>query len=68
MDQSLQRAQANITIVSKRRLSKEQQGVLAQAQSFIEQAQSMRKTNLTAAKSLAERADVLTRDLARRTR
>jgi type IV secretory pathway VirB10-like protein len=68
MDQSLQRAQANITIVSKRRLSKEQQAVLAQIQSFIEQAQSTRKTNLTAAKSLAERADVLARELARTTR
>jgi hypothetical protein len=65
MDQSLQRAQANIGLVSKRHLSKEQQGVVAQVQSFIEQAQSTRKTNLTAAKSLAERADVLARELAR---
>jgi len=68
MDQSLRRAQANIAIVSKRRLSSEQRGVVAQVQSFIEQAQSTRKTNLTAAKSLAERADVLARDLARTTR
>src|ERR1700687_2199920 len=64
MDQSLRRAQANIAIVSKRRLSTEQQGVVAQIQSFIEQAQSTRKTNLTEAKSLAKRADVLARDLA----
>lgn len=68
IDQSLRRAQANIAIVSKRRLSSEQQGVVAQVQSFIEQAQSTRKTNLTAAKSLAERADVLARDLARTVR
>jgi hypothetical protein len=65
MDQSLQRAEANIARVSKRQLSKEQQGVVIQVQSFIEQAQSTRKTNLTAAKSLAERADVLARELAR---
>jgi len=65
MDQCLQRAQANIARVSKRQLSKEQQGVVAQVQSFIEQAQSTRKNNLTAAKSLAERADVLARELAR---
>ena len=68
MDQSLQRAHANIARVSKRQLSKEQQGVVAQVQSFIEQAQSTRKTNLTAAKSLAERADVLARELARTVR
>jgi len=54
MDQSLQRANSNIARVLKRQLSKEQQGVVAQVQSFIEQAQSTRKTNLTAAKSLAE--------------
>ncbi len=65
MDQSLRRAQANIAVVSKRRLSSEQKGIVAQVQSFMEQAQSTRKTNLTAAKSLAERADVLARDLAR---
>ena len=65
MDLSLQRAQANIALVSKRRLSKEQQGVVVQVQSFIEHAQNARKTNLTAAKSLAERADVLARELAR---
>jgi hypothetical protein len=65
LDRSLQSAQANIAVVSKRRLSKEQQGVVAQVQSFIEQAQSARKTNLTAAKSLAARADVLARELAR---
>ena len=65
LDQSLQRALANIAKVLKRQLSKEQQGVVAQVQSFMEQAQSTRKTNLTAAKSLAERADVLARELAR---
>ena len=68
MDQSLQRANSNIARVLKRQLSKEQQGVVAQVQSFIEQAQSTRKTNLTAAKSLAERADVLARELARTVR
>jgi hypothetical protein len=68
MDQCLQRARANIARVLKRQLSKEQQGVVAQVQSFIEQAQSTRRNNLTAAKSLAERADVLARELARTVR
>jgi hypothetical protein len=65
LDLSLQRAQANLESVSKRRLSKEQQGAVVQVQSFMEQAQSARKTNLTAAKSLAQRAEVLARELAR---
>jgi len=68
LDQSLQRAQASIARVSRRQLSREQQAVRAQVQSFIDQAQSTRKTNLTAAKSLAERADVLARELARTAR
>lgn len=68
MDKSLQRAQANIAIVSKRQLSREQQGIVVQVQSFIEQAQNTRKTNLTAAKSLAARADVLARELVRTTK
>jgi len=41
---------------------------VAQVQSFIEQAQNTRRNNLTAAKSLAERADVLARELARTVR
>jgi len=68
MDQSLQRARANIARVSKRQLSKEQQGIVAQVESFMEQARSTRQNNLTAAKSLAERADVLARELARTVR
>jgi hypothetical protein len=32
-------------------------------ESFIQQAQAARKSNLTGAKSLAERAEVLARDL-----
>jgi hypothetical protein len=64
IDQSLARAQSSLGSVANRQLTKEQQGVVAQIQGFIQQAQSTRKSNLPAARSLAERADVLARDLA----
>lgn len=64
IDQSLARAENSLKAVANRKLSKEQQAVVAQVRSFIQQAQTTRKTNLTAARSLAERADVLARDLA----
>jgi hypothetical protein len=64
IDQSLARAQNSLGSVANRQLTKEQQGVVAQIQGFIQQAQSTRKSNLPAARSLAERADVLARDLA----
>jgi len=65
IDQSLGRAQNNLGSVSSRKLTKEQQAVVAQIQNFVQQAQSTRKSNLPAARSLAERADVLARDLVR---
>jgi hypothetical protein len=64
IDQSLARAQSSLGSVANRQLTKEQQGVVAQIQGFIQQAQSTRKSNLPAARSLAERAEVLARDLA----
>lgn len=63
IDQSLTRAQASLSALGNHRLTKEQQSVVGQIQSFIQQAQTSRKTNLPAAKSLAERAEVLARDL-----
>jgi hypothetical protein len=64
IDQSLARTQSSLGVIAQHRLTKEQQGVVAQIQSFIQQAQTTRKSNLPAAQSLAERADVLARDLA----
>jgi hypothetical protein len=63
IDQSLTRAQSSLGSIANRQLTKEQQAVVTQVQSFIQQAQTSRKTNLPAARSLAERADVLARDL-----
>ncbi len=64
IDQSLARAETSLKAVANRKLSKEQQAVVNQVRNFMQQAQTTRKTNLTAARSLAERADVLARDLA----
>ena len=64
IDQSLARTQTSLGSIANRKLTKEQQAVVAQIQSFVQQAQTTRKANLPAARSLAERADVLARDLA----
>jgi hypothetical protein len=64
IDQSLARAQSSLGSVANRQLTKEQQAVVTQIQGFIQQAQATRKSNLPAARSLAERAEVLARDLA----
>jgi len=63
IDQSLARAQANLGTLQNRQLSQEQQATEAQVRNFIQQAQTTRNTDLAAAKSLAERADVLASDL-----
>jgi hypothetical protein len=64
IDQSLARAQSSLGSIANRQLTKEQQGVVTQIQGFIQQAQTTRQSNLPAARSLAERAEVLARDLA----
>ncbi len=64
IDQSLARTQSSLALIANHRLTREQQGVVAQIQGFIQQAQTTRKSNLSAARSLAERADVLAKDLA----
>jgi hypothetical protein len=63
IDQSLTHAQGSLAGLANRQLSQEQRATMVQVQSFIEQAQEKRKTDLAAAKSLAERADVLANDL-----
>jgi len=64
IDQSLARTETSLGSIAKHRLTKEQQAVVAQIQNFVQQAQASRKSNLPAARSLADRADVLARDLA----
>jgi len=64
IDQSLQHAQTSLGAIRNRQLNKEQQDRLAQVRTFIQQAQTVRASDLPGAKSLAERAEVLARDLA----
>jgi hypothetical protein len=64
IDQSLGRTQKNLSSIANRALTKEQTAVVAQIQSFARDAQTMRKSDLAAARRLAERADLLARDLA----
>ena len=64
IDQSLQRAEANLRALSNRQLSAEQQASLEEVRNFVRQAQAARTTDLPAAKRLAERADVLAANIA----
>lgn len=63
IDQALARAVSNLGAIGNRRLTKDQQSAVAQVQSFVRQARELRKTDLAAARSLAQRADILARDL-----
>jgi hypothetical protein len=64
IDQSLGRAQASLRSIGSRQLNADQHERVVQVENFIQQAQATRKSNLPGAKSLAERAEVLARDLA----
>ena len=63
IDLSLAHAQASLGYIATRKLTKEQEATVAEIQNFIQQAREKRKDDLAAAKSLAERAEVLSHDL-----
>jgi hypothetical protein len=63
IDLSLAHAQASLNFITTRQITKEQEATVAEIQNFIQQAQEKRKDDLAAAKSLAERAEVLSHDL-----
>ncbi len=64
IDQSLSRAQGSLNALGGKQLNKDQQAEVEQIRKFIQQAQSARSSDPAGAKSLAERAEVLARDLA----
>ena len=64
IDESLAHAQNSLGAIASRQLTKEQEATAAQVRNFVQQAQTTRKEDLAAAKSLAERAEVLAHDLA----
>ena len=63
IDQSLAHVQSSLSSIANRQLTKEQEATSAQVQNFVQEAQATRKNDLAAAKSLAERAEVLAHDL-----
>lgn len=63
IEQSLAHAQTHLSSLANRQLSREQQATVEQVKNFMQQALDKRKTDLAAAKSLAERAEVLANDL-----
>lgn len=56
-------ARLSLTSIQNRSLNPEQKAALNQIRTFLEQAEDARKTDLIRANNLAERADVLARDL-----
>ena len=64
IDRSLNRARESLRAIASKSLSTSQQSAVAQIQSFIQQAELARKTDLSSARSLAQKADILARDLA----
>ena len=63
VDQHLQRATQALASIGNRPLTNEQKSTVAQIRGFMDQARQMRTTDVLRARSLAERADVLTQDL-----
>lgn len=61
---ALERARANLRKARNNpRLTEAQQRMAAQVDTFVDQAEERRKTDLVSSRSLAERADLLARDL-----
>jgi hypothetical protein len=62
---ALERARANLRKArGNPRMTEAQQRMAAQVETFVDQAEERRKTDLVSSRSLAERADLLARDLA----
>jgi len=64
IEQSLAHAQASLNQIKEHRLSAAQADEVEQIRNFIQQAQGARASDLAGARSLAERAEVLAKDLA----
>jgi hypothetical protein len=63
IDRFLQRANQVLVSIAGRILTARQKSSVAQIRGFMEQAQQMRSTDVVRARSLAERADILSQDL-----
>ncbi len=63
IDQGLAHAESSLASLANHQLTKDQEATVEQVKNFIQQAREKRKDDLAAAKSLAERAEVLAHDL-----
>lgn len=62
---NISRVRRNLSLISRRRLNSGQQETAGQIAVFLEQAQAAKASDLEAARSLSERAELLSRDLLR---
>lgn len=65
IEQSVEHAQASLRAIGNRQLTAEQRASLEEIQNFIRQAQNTRGADLPGARRLAERAELLARNLER---
>jgi hypothetical protein len=63
IDTLIARTQQDIARARTRSLTAEQKDLIARAEAFVEQAKQVRKEDPAAAKSLAERAELLSKDV-----
>jgi len=63
INSSVSRARENLKLLQSHALKPEQKAVVVQIESFLNQVEEARKYDLVAARSLAERADLLSSDL-----
>ena len=68
VDRRLGRAQASLSALAGKTLTSEDAALVTQIRTFISQAREARQTDPLRASNLAERAEVLARDLVRRLR
>ncbi len=63
IDRHIQHVTQALTTIGNRQLTADQKSTVSQIRGFIAQAQQMRASDVIRARSLAERADILTQDL-----
>jgi len=68
IEAAIDNAEANLAKLAGQRLNASQQANVERAKSFIQQARQTRANDLATARSLAERADLLSQDLIRNLR
>ncbi len=65
IDQSLSQTQSNLDGLANRKLTADQENSMRAIHEFMQQANTARKVDLVSAKALADKAQVLARDLVR---